>query len=78
MLQTDDISNYESSGAQFNVSGWGRLQPGQSRPTVLHAVTVPFVADSVCQDKYNGRSITPRMFCAGNTEEGGDVQTINS
>merc|ERR1712110_883102 len=68
---TDDISNYESSGAQFNVSGWGALQPGQSGPDVLHVVTVPFVPDSVCKDRYGDDQITARMICAGNTEQGG-------
>ena len=57
----------------FNVSGWGRLVSGGQQPDILNVVTVPFVEDSVCNEKYaaGGASITDQMICAGNVEEGG-------
>jgi len=65
--------DYEVSGAMFNVSGWGRLVSGGQQPDVLNVVSVPFIEDSVCTDKYAaaGQTITDQMICAGNLEEGG-------
>jgi len=67
---------YEVSGAMFNVSGWGISGWGtelEFRPDILKVVTVPFVSDSVCKDKYEAvqKPITEQMICAGNVAEGG-------
>jgi len=63
---------YEVSGAMFNVSGWGDLEyDSGSYPNILQVVTVPFVSDNVCKDKYGNDRITEQMVCAGNIEEGG-------
>jgi len=69
---------YEASGATFNVSGWGTLQSGGGSPDILNVVTVPFISDSVCQQKYSNprpgyspATITDEMICAGNAAEGG-------
>ena len=57
----------------FNVSGWGRLESGGQQPNILNVVSVPFVENSVCEEKYaaGGATITDKMICAGNVEEGG-------
>ena len=76
---------YEVSGAMFNVRGWGRLSSSGSTPNILHVVTVPFISDSVCQDKYNNpppgyppAQLTDQMICAGNAEEGGIFKVITA
>ena len=65
-----DLAEYEASGTMFNVSGWGTLASNGQQPEILNVVTVPFVEDSVCKEKYPSQ-ITDQMICAGNLEEGG-------
>ena len=53
-------------GDDLLASGWGTLTEGGSRPIDLHAVEVPLVERSNCNDanSYNG-DITENMICAG-------------
>ena len=67
-----DVSNYQASGAEFKVSGWGALKAGANGPDVLHAVTVPFVSESDCKARYGEDRITEEMICAGDITNGGD------
>ncbi|MDJ0675301.1 MAG: serine protease [Calothrix sp. MO_167.B42] len=55
-----------SVGDNLFASGWGTLTEGGSRPIDLHAVGVPLVERSNCNDdnSYNG-NITENMICAG-------------
>ena len=71
-ISQGDVRRYEVSGANFNVSGWGRLAVGQASPDILHVVSVPFVSDTDCQRLYGHRPITPRMMCAGDLVNGGE------
>ena len=59
------------SAATYNVSGWGDLASGGSRPEVLNVVQVPPVSDTVCKEQYGTNGITPRMMCAGKPGTGG-------
>ena len=55
-----------SVGDDLLATGWGTLTEGGSRPIDLHAVEVPLVARSNCNDanSYNG-DVTENMICAG-------------
>jgi len=55
----------------FTVSGWGALSQGGSTSKVLHHVTVPWVSDEDCKSSYGQTTITSRMICAGNLQNGG-------
>ncbi len=56
------------------VSGWGQLSEDGARPTTLHAVTVPLVANETCNQPqaYDG-AITETMLCAGDATGGRDA-----
>lgn len=52
------------------LSGWGSTQNASESSQYLRAVEVPKVDQILCNKAYKG-TVTPRMFCAGNYEEGG-------
>lgn len=71
---TDRIQPIQLAGADFEhieantkciVSGWGSLDSNSDDSvTFLRAADVPIVSEKECIDIY-GKSITPRMICAG-------------
>ena len=58
-------------GKTLTVSGWGALAEGSGSPTVLHAVDVPGMTNSRCNQDYPG-DITSAMLCAGQPSGGID------
>lgn len=50
--------------------GWSALDSG-AFPDVLNVVTVPYVKNKICKNKYGNGDITKRMICAGNLKNGG-------
>ena len=58
--------NSLAAGTSLTVMGWGatRATMPYDYPDILRQVTVPLVADSVCQSSYPGE-ISENMFCAG-------------
>ena len=69
-LPTKAMDDDYFTGEKFTVSGWGHLESDGEAPSVLHSVDVPFVPNTVCQEKY-GNDITDEMLCAGNIKDGG-------
>lgn len=59
-----------SAGIMCFISGWGLTKNHSESNKYLRAVEVPKVDQDLCSKAYND-IITPRMFCAGNFEEGG-------
>jgi len=59
-------------GKTLTVSGWGALTEGGGSPTVLHAVDVPGMTNSRCNQDYPG-DITSAMLCAGQPSGGIDA-----
>ena len=54
-----------SDGTQCTVAGFGRMDPDVStKPTVMQAVTVDKISDSLCTQAY-GSVIDSTQFCAG-------------
>lgn len=64
----DDVDIENNS--KFLVSGWGLTQNSTITNRYLRAVEVQRVDQELCNKAYRGR-ITPRMFCAGDYENGG-------
>jgi secreted trypsin-like serine protease len=62
-----------SDPTKLTVTGWGAIFEGGPGSKELLGVTVPFVANTVCNapESYNGR-VTANMFCAGAREGGLD------
>jgi lysyl endopeptidase len=60
-------------GITATVTGWGDLSFNGPSPNTLHQVSVPIIANEVCNASiaYNGR-VTENMFCAGLAEGGKD------
>jgi trypsin len=62
-------ANLPNSGftpaANLAVAGWGALSEGGSSPSMLYAVTVPFVTDASCRSSYGQGAILDSMICAG-------------
>jgi transmembrane serine protease 11D len=58
---------------KLTVTGWGAIFEGGPGSKELLGVTVPYVANDVCNagDSYNGQ-VTANMFCAGEREGGLD------
>ena len=58
--------NSLAAGTSLTVMGWGatRSTAPYEYPYILRQVTVPLIADSVCQTSYPGE-ISENMFCAG-------------
>jgi secreted trypsin-like serine protease len=58
---------------KLTVTGWGAIFEGGPGSKDLLGVTVPYVANDVCNaaDSYNGQ-VTANMFCAGQREGGLD------
>ena len=58
--------NSLAAGTSLTVMGWGatRATSPYDYPDILRQVTVPLIADSVCQSSYPGE-ISENMFCAG-------------
>ncbi|KAG7160263.1 trypsin-1-like [Homarus americanus] len=65
-LPQDDTKTYV--GEMGIASGWGTLQSGGDQPSKLMEVKLP-ILDQSCW----GKSITPRMMCAGYKEGGKDT-----
>ena len=70
-LPSGNDANRYVSAATYNVSGWGDLASGGSRPEVLNVVQVPPVSDTVCKEQYGTNRITEQMMCAGKPGTGG-------
>ena len=69
-LLTKEMDDDYFVGKTLIVSGWGHLESDGSAPNTLHSVSVPFVPNTVCKEKY-GSDLTDVMMCAGNIEDGG-------
>ena len=65
--------NNLAAGTSLTVMGWGatRATTPYDYPYVLRQVTVPLIADSLCQSSYPGE-ISENMFCAGAMAGGKD------
>uniref|UniRef100_A0A482Z7J7 limulus clotting factor C n=1 Tax=Hickmania troglodytes TaxID=489260 RepID=A0A482Z7J7_9ARAC len=53
-----------SPGTKVTVYGWGRLQYGGGRPSVLQSLELPVMSREECQQRYH-TIITDNMLCAG-------------
>lgn len=60
-----------AAGTAVTVSGWGTTSAGGSISTLLKAVDINVLADSVCTTAYGAGYMTG-MMCAGNTAGGED------
>ena len=54
---------FETAGNTATITGWGGTGIGDP-PSTLRQVTLPIIADNVCESAYPG-NITANMFCAG-------------
>ncbi|CAG0912669.1 unnamed protein product [Notodromas monacha] len=67
-----DSSLNITEGDLFVVSGWGATSEGGILlPNDLQKVTVPYVADDVCDEAYGGNAVAESMVCAGDLANGG-------
>ena len=74
-ISEDGDKDYPPAGTELRVLGVGRLEQGGDRPDFLRDVIVPVVDVDDCKDMYEkaGKDVeTDIMFCAGNTDDGGE------
>jgi len=75
IIKPRQARRFEKHGKPAMVTGWGNLTGnGNSYPTELQEVRVPFVSRSVCNRpvSYDG-GVTRRMICAGYRDGGKDA-----
>ena len=70
-LLSDEQLPLSVAGQLATVTGWGRTSEGGATSNILMEVTVPIVANEICNNSYG--IITKNMLCAGYADGGLDA-----